>query len=368
MKSFIVLGFLLAATAFAFWFVWMNRASEKILMSTLPIATGAILTVFLAGWVFGGESDYDTKFPVCYMIDLESKLPLDSIEEINKFGADRSMIFRMHRFSNGPSAVPLLKPRRPDLFSDTTKNDFCRNIYHHLLQRSLIDFLAQLYRASWRAEPLRIAVGSIRLEMYGRIPERDAPSRQTLLKTEDIERVLAGNWFATVRVWPSEQLSLPPDTTLTVQVPAGGTDALNKGEIRLRNRFCTITLSTEPAFAVRSIGEYRRMAFLSDTEASNLATNAYLLKANIHYSRLRSGHPEMKVYKDWAAQLVEQIRNEFDEEAIWVRVKEDEMRSRLYTPEQRPDGTIGRSRQPARSGVQTKKKRPIDSKAGPASQ
>ena len=72
MKPALVLLPFLAGTAFVFWFVWNNRASEKIVSSTLPIAAAAILGVILAGWVFGGKADYENVFPVCYMLDLEN--------------------------------------------------------------------------------------------------------------------------------------------------------------------------------------------------------------------------------------------------------------------------------------------------------
>src|SRR6266851_4274012 len=89
MKSVVVLLLFIAVTAVAFWFVWMNRASEKIVSSTLPIAIAAIVGVFLAGWVFGGDEDNETVFPVCYMLDLESKLPLDSVDEMNKLPTEK---------------------------------------------------------------------------------------------------------------------------------------------------------------------------------------------------------------------------------------------------------------------------------------
>jgi hypothetical protein len=78
---------------------------------------------------------------------------------------------------------------------------------------------------------------------------------------------------------------------MTVRVPAGGTDDAASGEIRIINRFCTITMETEVALPIRTIGEYRIMAGLSDAQADDLATNMYLLRARIHYTRWLSGHP-----------------------------------------------------------------------------
>src|ERR1035437_533068 len=313
MKSTVALCLFVALTASAFWFVWMNRASEKIISSTLPIAVAAIVSVFLAGLVFGGEADYDTVFPVCYMLDLESKLPQYSVDEMNKLPTEKSMIFGSHRFSFGPSPVPELKKLMPNLFADPAKNEFCRNVYHHLLQRTLIDYLAMHYMGSWKAEALLFNVGSIGFGRYGGAASGDTPHKQTVLKVADLEKVLDGNWFSRIHRWPSMQLCLPPNSKLAVQVPAGGPDDNGNGEIRISNRFCTITISTETALPIRTIGEYRVMAGLSDSQAYDLATNMYLLRFRIHYARWLFGHPAMKAHKERATQMVNEIKNQFDE-------------------------------------------------------
>jgi hypothetical protein len=329
MKSVIVLLVMMVLTGFAFWFVWMNRASEKIVASTLPIAVAAVIGIFLAGWVFGGEADYETAFPVCYMLDLETKLPLDTVEEMNNLPMKNPMIFRSHRFEHGPSPVPELKNQRPDLFLDTTKNDFCRNIYHHLLQRSLIDFLTVLYRGSWKAEAFRFDVGSMNFGRYGVVPQ--AAPAATVVETKNIERILDGNFFARIHRWPSPQFSLPPNSKVELRAPAGGSDDNGTGEITLSNPFCTIKLVSEIAFPVRTIGEYRLLTGLSEEQAS-LATNMYLLRVNIHYNRLRSGHPDMKAHKEWATQLTGEIKDQFDEQVIWAKVKGD-VQFHFYAPQ-----------------------------------
>jgi hypothetical protein len=333
MKSVAVLIVFVLLTGGAFWFVWMNRASEKIVTSTLPIAVAAIVGVVLAGLVFGGDADYEAVFPVCYMLDLDSKLPLDSMDEMNKLPTENSTVFGSHRFSFGQSPVPELKKQRPDLFADKTKNDFSVNIYHHLLQRSLIDFLAMRYWGSWKAEALLFNLGSIGFGRYGGNINPDTSLGRTVLTAADLEKILKGNWFARIHRWPSLQLSLPPDSKIAIRVPAGGPDATGRGEVRISNRFCTITLATEVALPIRTIGEYRIMTGLSDEQVRDLATNVYLLRAHVHYTRWLFGHPEMKAHKEWATQLVNDIRNQFDEQVIWTLVKEDDLRSHLHPPE-----------------------------------
>jgi hypothetical protein len=311
---FIVIG---VAVAAAFWFVWMNRASEKIVTATLPIAIAALVGIFLAGWVFAGDDDYQVTFPVCFLVDLRTKFEIETPD-----------IFRAYRFSVGRSPVPELKIRRPDLFPED-RNYFARNIYQHLLQRSFIDFLVLLYRGSWKARTLRFDIGSITFGQFGPATE-EQPISARVLKTNDIERALSGNWFAQIHRWPDPQISLPPGSELTVKPPAGGGDDNSTSEVKISNRFCTITLTVESVFPVRAVGEYRIMAGFSDEQVSDFANNLFVVRARIEYDRLRSGHPDMKVYKLWARQLVDELRDQFDEQLIWARLKDMDMRSRHY--------------------------------------
>jgi len=320
MKSILVLIVLGLATVAAFWFVWINRASEKIVTSTVPIAVAALIGIFFAGWVFGGEDDYQIVFPVSFMIDLRTKLEIQT-----------PYVFSEFRTRFGPSKVPELKRQRPDLFPDD-KNYFARNVYHHYLQRSLVDFLVVLYRGSWIAQQVRFDIGTGGFGFYG--PAQDAksvPSR--VLKKDEIEKALAGNWFAHINWLPEPELSLPPNSVLKITVPTGGVDQQSPSDLRIENDFCTVSFSVESDYPIRSVGEYRVMAGLSDEDVSDFATDTYVVRARIHYSKLRSGHPDMKRHKEWARQLVDEVRRQFDEELIWARVKEADMRARHYPPE-----------------------------------
>jgi hypothetical protein len=319
MKSMLLLIILALGTIGAFWFVWMNRASEKIVTSTVPIAILALIGIFFVGWVFGGEDDYQVVFPVCFPVDLRTKLVIEE-----------PMIFRNHRFYFGPSQIAELRKQRPDLFPDD-KNNFVRNVYQHFLQRSFVDFLVMLYRGTWRGRALRFDIGLGGIGQYGPAPE--PPQASHILKASDIEQALAGNWFARIPAWPDPQLALPPGSELSITPPAGGGDSNSNSEMRIRNDFCTITVTVESDFPMRSVGEYRIMAGLSDQAVRDFATELYIVRARIHYSRLRSGHPRMKLYKEWAKQLVHELQNQFDEQRIWSQVKEEYMRMRHYPPE-----------------------------------
>ncbi len=60
--SLALLVLLVLATAAAFWLVWNNRGSEKIVTAVVPIAVGALLGIYLTVLVFGGEPPISSAF------------------------------------------------------------------------------------------------------------------------------------------------------------------------------------------------------------------------------------------------------------------------------------------------------------------
>lgn len=327
-----IFGSFATAFAVAFWFVWNNRASEKIVTAAVPIAVVAILGIFFAGWVFAGEDDYEATFPVCFLVDLRTKLQITT-----------PGVFARGRFLGGMSRVSELKKARPELFPDDL-NNFARNVHQHYLQRLFVDFLVMLYRGSWNARSLHFDFGTGGFGQYGPALDRETAASQ-VLKQKDLEQSLHGNWFAKLPEFPQPQISLPADSKLSVTPPAGGSDENSTSELKISNSFCTIKLSVQSVFPARNVGEYRRMAGLSDEEVRDFATILYVVRAKVSYNKLKSGHPDMKAHKAWSRQLGDELRKQFDEELIWARVKDEEVRSRHYPPEQ----FTSRGRVPPRS-------------------
>jgi hypothetical protein len=190
MKAQVVLLLFVAAIVFVIWFTWTNRASEKIITSTVPIAIAAIVGILLAGLVFGGEEDFEAVFPVCFMIDRKTKL------EISPFAFNP---FRSRSVLATSNAVAELKEERPELFP-VNLNNFSRNIYQHWLQRAFVDFLSTLYQGTWKARAIRFDIGSIGFGQYG--PAPDSTEKSKVLETKDIEEALGQNLFARSHMWP----------------------------------------------------------------------------------------------------------------------------------------------------------------------
>src|SRR5438270_1928687 len=169
-----VLLMMIAATAGAFYVVWLNRASEKIVTAVLPISVGALAGIFLSIFVFGAEAKTTVRFPVVFLFR-KDKMPV-----VPPYRPLLSSLFE----------VPELQKDHPDLIADDTQG---ATLYHHLLQRSIVDTIAFWHSGSWETEIDRFNIGGT--QEMGR-PASDASGVSEKLSTEELQRKLIGNRFA----------------------------------------------------------------------------------------------------------------------------------------------------------------------------
>lgn len=309
MKAVLILSVSGLMTVFAFYLVWMNRASEKILSTIFPVAVAALTGIILAVFVFGGEPATATIFPSSFQYRLPSKMPLQL-----------PMVLMNRRFSQALFAPGMLFKVHPEFFNDPADAEG-QSLYHHLLQKAIIDWMGRTYPGTWQVEMLQF---DLPIGREGRFePIQGASEKSETLSTEQIEKLLEGNRFAGIQAGIPPRIALPPGTKLKIAPPQTKTGFLETGEILLKNDFCSISIKTEPSSWFRGIASYKRLAGISDKDNENLATANYIVRIGIRYDRLRSNHPKMAMYKKWASELSEGIRGQFDEQLIWSKTKED---------------------------------------------
>jgi hypothetical protein len=289
--------------------IWVNRGSEKIVtgavMAIIPFALAIIMGVL----VFGGEPSIVETFSTNFFYDHERKLPLAS----GWLAHHRSDVSPFLPFAPGA----LLKIR-PELFA-SAEDPTGQTLYHHLLQRGILDWMTTRYRGSWETELVPFDIGNTRGERFGPAPG-SLPSH--ILSTADLKRLFSGNWFEEID-WPiPPQLAVPPGTTMTVTPPSRKEGAMEYGDITLRTRFVTLSIRTEAAMWIRSVGSYQQLA-ATQAEAERLGTAVYVVRIRAEFTRWRSGHPDMPRYKAWVRQIGDQLKARLDERAIWQQVKED---------------------------------------------
>jgi len=235
------------------------------------------------------------------------------------------MVLMNRRFSQTLFAPGALFKAHPEFFSNPADSEG-QSLYHHLLQRAIIDWMGLTYSGTWQVEMLQF---DLPIGREGRFePIQGASEKSEILSTEQIEKLLDGNRFANIHAGIPPRIALPPGTRIKITPPQTKT-GLETGEILLENEFCSISIKTQFSSWFRGVGAYKRLAGITDEESDKLATANYVVRINVRFDRLRSNHPKMAMYKTWASELSEGLRRQFDEQVIWSKTKEDFIFSQL---------------------------------------
>jgi heme/copper-type cytochrome/quinol oxidase subunit 4 len=301
MKAYSVLVVFAIFTALAFYVVWMNRESEKIVTAVFPISVAALIGVFLTVFLFGGEVPVTANFPAVFLFRISDWEPLAP--------PDRPQLMSLFE-------VPTLGVEHPELMKD---NDNGATLYHHLLQKAIIERLAFLYGSSWEIDILDFKTGMG--QQQGSQPSPEAIGPSTKLSTAQVRGLLKGNRFADINYFTAPEIALPPGTALTIRAP--DTANVGMGEITLKNDFVTLSIKTAYFSWMRSLGGYRVLMGYSWEQDREFASAQYFVTIRADFSRLRSGHPQMAKYKRWVNQIVSDLRAQFDEQELWSNTREN---------------------------------------------
>jgi hypothetical protein len=322
-----------ALAAVTLWLVYVNRSSEKVVsvisvaviavvtplfMSRLKIGSekvlgatlAAVLTVWLSVLVFGGGEPITEEFPACFFYRSQNKMP-----------ADLSVLM----WPGGRFTSPLFYPAQlyrvhPERFNDAS-DPYGRILYHHLLQKAILEWLHWVYGSSWQPEVTRWDMPLSGNESYSALPGTVGQSE--FFSANKIESTMGGNWFAAIHSGYPEEIAFPKATTVTVTPPSHNAEYGESAKIVVRNSFCTLSIDTRSSFTVSGISEYSLLAGLSPAQDVQYMTSTYVVEAKAQFSRLRGGDPDMPRYVAWAKQLIDELKGRFDERLIWRRTWED---------------------------------------------
>lgn len=296
-------------TVAAFVLVLLNRASEKILTAVIPIAVAGLVAIYLAVFVFGGEPTTIIVFPASFLYQTETKMP-----------ANLPHLLVWRRFSPALFLPAQLSKKHPEDFNDTDPPDRV-NLYHDLLQRAILDWMSQRYRATWQVEITQFDLPNYRSQESAPAATIVEPSKT--YSGDEITTLLRGNRFADVHSALAGQLSVPRDTVLTVEPPHIDNVVGEIGRISLTNNYCRIVILTQFHSWMLGVGPYGTLAGMSADENSKLATVTYRVRITIQYSKWRSGNPKMPLYKTWAGGIAQGLQDQFDEQSLWTNAKAD---------------------------------------------
>jgi len=303
MKALIVLIVLIVATGLAFYVVWMNRESEKIVTAVVPISVAALIGVFLSVFLFGGEPAVTARFPTVFLYRVSDLQPLAP--------PDRPLL-------NSLFEVPTLAAKQPELAKDKESG---AALYHELLQKAIIDKLASTFPHSWEVDIADFKTGmGQQLTVQ---PAQDATEPSTKLTLSELDALLKGNRFAGTYATPSPGLALPLGSSMTIASPHTAPSGMLEGRIAIKNAFVTLTISTGYSLWMRSLGGYRVLMGYSWEQEQDFASAQYIVEVRAQFSRLRSGHPNMPKYKKWVSQIISALRADLDEQVLWSQTREN---------------------------------------------
>ena len=308
MKSHLVLAILIVATAAAFYVVWMNRSSEKIISAVIPISAAALLGVFMAVFVFGGQAAETAEFPTTFIFRSSDNLPV-----ILPFRPQNQALF----------LISQLGKSNPEMLRDDASG---ASLYHHFLQRAIIETLAFRYSRSWETNILRFDT-SLGSQLTAGPAENAAEPKKTI-SAEELGQKLGGNRFAQVHTVFNTGLVLPPDTTLEIRPPSIDQRLGEVSYITFDNPFVRLTIQTRVSQWGVLFGGYRLMLGQPSDTNTDLREATYVVSIKKEFKRLRTGHPDMPRYKAWVQQVAEELQTEYDEQRIWAKAKEEFLFSR----------------------------------------
>jgi hypothetical protein len=303
MRALVVLIVLMLATGVAFYVVWMNRESEKIVTAVVPISVAALIGVFLSVFLFGGEPPISVRFPVVFLYRTPDLAPL--------VPPDRPLLVSLFE-------VPTLKAEHPELMEDGGNGTI---LYHHLLQKAILNTLEFLYACTWEIDlsDFNTGIGEQQVSQ----PSRDATEPSTKLTTAQIDALLKDNRFAGIHSRDGLGIALPPGSSISIVAPRTTTTGAVEGEILIKNEFVGLTIKSQYSMYMRSLGGYRTLMGYSWEQESDFATVQYIVSIQAEFDRLRSGHPKMPKYKNWVNQIISQLRAKLDEEILWPDTRQN---------------------------------------------
>src|SRR5262249_1587435 len=139
------------------------------------------------------------------------------------------------------------------------------------------------------------------------------------LDATQLDAKLTGNRFAGVHLMPPV-LTLPPNTKFAVKIPS----EKNDGELRFTNNgFFDVIIETSCVGGDPGLG--RSDSFFRKPQSQQQSPYKFVtftIKVTANFSEWRSGHPKMAPFRDWVNAVVEVLRNGFDDERAWIRMRD----------------------------------------------
>jgi hypothetical protein len=309
------------------WLAYQNRVSERIVTTLIASMVGA-LTTSVAVIVFSRPPSVSEEFVTSLPVSVDNH----TLRLVSVLSLDEESHRSVHLFKRANESIAALQTTNASLFL-MPYDEFGMTLFHHVLQRAVLEGMAYTFFASWRMERLDTAAG----EMSS--PKSDPTGDSTIIRAEDFSKYLRGNQFADLQLslGALHELVLPPRTKVATKPPSEG--PASTSTIRLDNPFCRVEIEISSRGAGTGLGSFARFGqpgewrpavdihgpstmYSFEPVSGRLGLVFYRMSVTASFSALLSGHPEMPAYKTWANELLASLREEWDDQLIMKKAIE----------------------------------------------
>lgn len=286
------------------YLAYLNRGSEKV-AANLPTAlavsaVGALLTLLFSLQ----PAERSTSFPVEYVLDPKTVLPLscEAFPECTSYtDAGGASVF------GAWTVIDEITQGKPVAVGD---NLVLSQLYRDVLVRQLLDTLRFTYLKSWDAQPSRfeLPTGGGHITYAAR-----AVWTGRKLGGADLVAACGGSpgWVSS----KFEFLNLPPNTDVS------GVTQPESFVLRLRNAFSDVSLEVTSRGVESGLGPLRELCHIGFEAEKDYWRPRYSVALSATFSTLRSGHPEMPLYKHWVDTMIGEIER-FDSVRRWAALRD----------------------------------------------
>lgn len=291
----VAMGLLVAA---GFVIVVMNRQSQAVVTAAVPVVFGALSAMALV-FAFNRPEPIRLTFPTAFYWQKSDKL---------------GVVIPYRSFSwNALSWVEALKQVDPRLLDEPSDKAEGEELYHDLLQKALVDWIASRHFGTWRVQSIRASTGLGSTEEFGPMPDANQFA-STIIDKEALKTVFAKNRFRDFNT-AFGKIALPPKMTLTVEQE---TDKTLRRRMTFKNRYCTLRIITRWQGGGVGLGGYGRLiGMTAETAQEKYFNSEFIVEIVATFTPYLVGHPSMAAHREWAQNVIDGLRFAFDEERIW---------------------------------------------------
>jgi hypothetical protein len=195
-------------------------------------------------------------------------------------------------------------------------NDGGVRVYHHLLQRAILEALL-MPEVGW----------GTKVELFAHFGSTFEMKKGETISGDQITHEFARNIFIVTPFLAlhaeGAALTVPPGTRISGTVPDDKVAANRTGQIRLSSRFFDLTIETRMLMRRAVLGGRYALLTGRSWEDPRYGDASYAIRVTATASRVYAHHPEMPKYLAWMQTITDYLARAFDEEERWKVIMEN---------------------------------------------